>query len=74
MHPDDLRGVLNRELGIAATETLAFLLQKGFVADEYDLDIQFLDSLERPFDTGNRTMVTPYRVKRDLHARRCAHG
>ena len=39
------------------------------LADQNDFDVQFPDGLQRAFDTGDRAMVAPYRVKRDLHAR-----
>lgn len=68
MHPNHLGRVTDRHARISATQAIAFLFEQGFVADQDDLHIQFRHRLPRTFDARDWTMVTPYRIERDLHA------
>jgi len=74
MHLDNLRGMPDGETRIEATETFTFLLEKCFVADEDDVDIDLFESLEGTLNTRGRPMVPPDGIKRNDRTSLCTHG
>jgi len=74
MHGDDLGGMPNRNSVIGAAQTCTFFLERSFITDENNCDVRLSRRLEGTLDTRNRTVISSHCIKRDLHARRCAHG
>jgi hypothetical protein len=56
-----------------AGEAGTFLLERRFIADEDNLDVELFHSLNGALDARGGAMVAPHRIKRNLHTRWCTH-
>jgi hypothetical protein len=68
VHLHDLRRVLDRQAAVGAAETVTFIRKKLFVADEDDLNIEFLCRLKGALDAGGWTMVSTHGVESNFHS------